>query len=65
MSYEARLVVTETGHVRSPQLLRPLDPATDSAALESLCQWRFEPARRDGKPVAIRMQMTVSFALGG
>jgi len=37
----------------------------DRAALEAVRQWRFEPARRDGKPVPIVVTVPVRFSIEG
>ena len=35
----------------------------DTAALRAVRAWRFEPARRDGKPVDARLEIPIRFAL--
>ncbi len=37
-------------------------PAMEYVALEALRQWRFEPAKVDGKPVGVYYSLTVNFA---
>ena len=38
-------------------------PAFSDAAIAAVKQWRFEPARLDGKPVGITVEVPVKFAL--
>ena len=35
----------------------------DRSALQAVRQWRFQPALRDGKPVAATVRVPVEFAL--
>jgi hypothetical protein len=36
----------------------------EAAVLRALSQWEFEPARKDGQPVAVYMTLVVDFSLG-
>lgn len=49
-----------------PGRLRVLSKASvlDEPSLAAVSQWRFEPARRDGKPVAFRVVAQTEFNLG-
>ncbi len=38
-------------------------PAFGDAAVRAVRQWRFEPARLDGKPVSMTIKVPVKFAL--
>jgi outer membrane biosynthesis protein TonB len=38
-------------------------PALDGAALDCIARWRFNPALKDGKPVAVIAQMPITFLL--
>ena len=51
------------GTARDIRLLRSLDPGLDINATETLKRWRFEPAKKDGQPVAMRLQISTSFRL--
>jgi protein TonB len=44
---------------------KPVDghPAFSDAAVAAVKQWRFEPARLDGKPVDITVKIPVKFTL--
>lgn len=48
-----------------PMQVRVLDghPALQEAALQAARQWRFEPARFDGQPVAASFRLTLNFRL--
>jgi TonB family protein len=35
----------------------------DEKAMEAVRMWRFDPARKDGRPVAVQMQIIVNFHL--
>ena len=36
----------------------------DEKSIEAVRSWRFEPARKEGRPVAVEISVTVSFSLG-
>jgi protein TonB len=38
-------------------------PLLDEAALEAVKQWRYQPTLLNGVPQAVRMTVTVNFAL--
>ena len=35
----------------------------DNEAVKAAKQWRFSPAEKDGKPIAMRIQLEMTFAL--
>jgi TonB family protein len=55
------LIVTAEGTVRDPQVTRPLDKDLDKNAVECVKKWKFEPATKEGKPVATHVAVEVSF----
>lgn len=55
--------VDEKGTVADVRVVKPLQADLDQAAIDAMRQWKFEPATRDGKPVATKLQMTFSFRL--
>jgi TonB family protein len=57
------IVVDKVGHVSRVSLVRSLGMGLDQAAMERVKQWRFEPATRNGQPVAVVMNIEVSFNL--
>ena len=55
--YEA--TITSAGEVASARALRPVDPEIDAPVIAALRQWRFRPATRNGRPVAVYFTLTV------
>lgn len=58
-------VVERDGSVRDCRVTRSLDPAygLDAEALRVVRQWRFEPARRQAEPVAVRVTIELAFSM--
>lgn len=57
------VVVDTEGHVVSGAALTRSGYGLDEAALRAMRGYRFSPARRDGRPVRVRMRWTVQFRL--
>jgi TonB family protein len=57
------LVVDRDGLPTSVQVLKPLDPGLDEIAINTVKQWRFKPATKDGQPVSCEAQIDINFAL--
>ena len=59
-------VVGADGRVQSVSVLRSLDAVhgLDTEAMKAARQWSFEPATRNGKPVASSVTVSMSFSLG-
>jgi TonB family protein len=55
------IIVTAEGTVRDPQVTRSLDKDLDKNAMECVKKWKFEPATKDGKPVATHVAVEVTF----
>jgi len=55
------IIVTADGTVHDPQITRSLDKDLDKNAVECVKKWKFEPATKDGKPVASHVAVEVSF----
>lgn len=58
-------VVMPDGSVGSVQITRSLDShfGLDEEAIKTVKQWRFRPGLRDGQPVAVRIEIEMSFTL--
>ena len=57
------LVVAPDGRAHGLRVVRSLGMGLDEKAIEAVRQWRFEPARKDGKPVAVAVDVEVNFRL--
>jgi periplasmic protein TonB len=57
------LIVGPDGRPRDVKVTRSLGLGLDEKAIEAVKQWKFEPAMKDGKPVAVQINVEVSFRL--
>lgn len=55
------VVITSQGTPKDPSVVQSLQPDVDRCAVEAVKQWRFTPAQKDGKPVAVRLTIEVVF----
>jgi TonB family protein len=62
---EVTLLVTigTDGRARNLTVVRSLGMGLDQKALDAVRTWRFDPARKDGRPVAVQMNIIVNFHL--
>lgn len=58
-------MVSATGEVQNPVVLRSNGPAFDDQAIEAVLKWKFRPATREGQPTAMKMQVPIIFELTG
>jgi TonB family protein len=58
------LVVDENGEPQDISIAKPLGAGLDEAAVEAVKQWRFEPARKNGQPVKVRILVETNYHLG-
>jgi TonB family protein len=58
-------VVNESGDVADVEVTRSLDKeyGLDQAAIDAARQWKFKPGRKDGKAVAVRITIELTFTL--
>jgi len=56
-------VVGPDGRVREVRVQRSLGLGLDEKAMEAVKTWKFEPARKDGVPVAVQVNVEVNFRL--
>jgi protein TonB len=54
-------IVDAGGRVESPRVLSSSDPVFERPALAAVRQWRFEPGKRNGRPVRFRMKIPITF----
>jgi len=57
------LIVGTDGLPRDVKLTRALGSGLDEKAIEAVRQWKFDPARRNGVPVAVKIDVEVLFRL--
>src|SRR5215469_3758872 len=56
-------VVGADGRTRDIRITRSLGRGLDQKALEAVRTWRFDPAQKDGHPVAVEVSIEVNFRL--
>ena len=54
-------VVGTDGKLHAPTVKRSLSPQNDASALQTIKDWSFEPAKKDGKPVPVKTAVEVVF----
>ncbi len=55
------LVVSSQGFPKDPRVLKGLDEDLDKSAAAAVKEWRFSPARKDGKAIAVRVSVQLEF----
>jgi TonB family protein len=58
-----QVVVRADGSVGEVTVTRELEPSLDKQAVEAALQWLFDPGKREGKPVAVRVTIEMTFTL--
>lgn len=58
-----RATVGQDGKIHDPHVVRSLGLGLDEKAIESVNQWLFEPAIKDGRKVAVYVDIEVNFRL--
>jgi TonB family protein len=57
------LIVDKEGHPQSIHILSPLGAGLDANAVKAVETWKFQPAQKDGEPVAVQIAVEVDFHL--
>lgn len=57
------LIVDPNGAPRDIKVARSLGMGLDQKAVEAVRRWKFEPAMKDGRPVAVQINVEVNFRL--
>ncbi|NNE58322.1 MAG: energy transducer TonB [Hellea sp.] len=56
-------IIDKNGNVTSVKVLKGLPMGLDENAVNTVKQWKFEPATLNGKPVEVYYNLTVNFTL--
>jgi TonB family protein len=57
------LIVDQNGRPQQVKVAHSLGMGLDQKAIEAVRRWTFEPAQKDGKPVAVQINVEVNFRL--
>ncbi|MGA2992180.1 MAG: TonB family protein [Candidatus Korobacteraceae bacterium] len=57
------LIVDASGRPQNIKIARSLGMGLDQKAIEAVRKWKFEPAKKDGSPVAVQINVEVNFRL--
>jgi TonB family protein len=57
--------IGEDGVPTALEVVAPVHPEFAKEALDTVGQWRFEPARQDGGPLSVPLKVTINFRLSG
>lgn len=57
------LIIDPDGNPRDIKVVRHLEMGLDEKAIEAVTQWKFQPAMKDGRPVAVAINIEVNFRL--
>lgn len=57
------LIVDTDGHPHNIRVARTVGYGLDEKAIEAVKQWKFKPAIKDGRPVAVQINVEVHFRL--
>ena len=55
------LIISSKGMPNDPKVVKSLEKDIDQCALDAVKQWRFAPAKKEGKPVAVRITIEIAF----
>lgn len=56
-------VVLPDGTVADIKVVKSLDPGLDEAAVKAMKKWTFKAGTKDGQPVAVRIEVEMTFSL--
>jgi TonB family protein len=57
------IIVGPDGRVHNPRVVRSLGMGLDEKAIEGVKTWKFDPSKKDGRAVAVEMNIEVAFNL--
>jgi TonB family protein len=56
-------IVAPDGKPRDIRVVKSLSPGLDQKSIEAVSKWKFTPATKDGKPIAIEIQAETTFKI--
>jgi TonB family protein len=56
--------ITSAGVVENVVVLQKMGKGMDESAVRAIKQWKFSPATKDGRPVAVVMTVEMNFSMG-
>jgi len=56
-----RIVIDSKGAVKKARVVRGIAHDVDECAIKAVREWRFQPAAKDGKPVAVSIDIEIRF----
>ncbi|HZI56402.1 MAG TPA: energy transducer TonB, partial [Verrucomicrobiae bacterium] len=57
------VVIGTDGKAHDVKVVKSLEPSLDANAIEAVKTWKFAPATKDGRPVAVEMRLEVDYKL--
>jgi len=57
------LIVTPEGNTREVKVTKSLSPGLDRKSIEAVSKWKFAPATKDAKPVAVAIHVQTTFKI--
>ena len=57
------LIVTLEGNAKDVKVTKSLSPGLDQKSIEAVSKWKFAPATKDGKPVAVELHVQTTFKI--
>jgi periplasmic protein TonB len=55
------LVVSSMGFPKDPKVVKGIDKDLDQSAVDAVKEWRFAPAQKNGKAIAVRVSVQIQF----
>ena len=53
--------MSSAGEPKDVHVVKSLEKDVDQSAVDAVQKWRFEPARKDGQPVAVKVSVEIRF----
>jgi feruloyl esterase len=57
------VIIGTDGRTHNVKVEKSLEPSLDANAVEAVKKWKFAPATKDGRPVAVEMRLAVDYKL--